>query len=153
MVVEVEELLPAAPDAVFAVLSDPPRTAGLGPETHACTWAGEERGVGAVFTGSNRLGELEYDVPCTVVAHEPPTRFAWTVGDPAQPSATWTYELAPADGGTRVVQRFEHGPGRTFLRRAVTAEPERYDELVAERGAMIADGMRQVLQGVGRLLT
>ena len=50
-------------------------------------------------------------VPCTVVAADPPRAFAWAVGDSTQPSATWSYDLVEDGGGTRVTQRFQHGPG------------------------------------------
>jgi uncharacterized protein YndB with AHSA1/START domain len=152
LVVEVEQVVPAPRDAVFALLSDPERTAGLGPEVTTCSWTSDERGVGATFTGTNVVGDFSWTVPCTVVAHDPPREFGWLVGDPAQPSATWTYLLSDDPAGTHVLQRFAHGPGRTFLRRAVTADPDRYDELVAERTASLQAGMRAVLTAVGEQL-
>lgn len=152
MTVVVEEVLPGPRERVFALLSDVERTAGLGPENVRTTWQDERRGVGAVFTGVNRNGDREWEVPCTVVVHDPPARFGWTTGDPDRPSATWTYELHDADGGTRVVQRFRHGPGFTYLRRVVEKHPERAQELVDGRAAQLEQGMRTTLQAAARLL-
>ena len=150
--VEVSELLPAPPDEVYTLLTDVARMGGLGPENTRSEWESEDRGVGAVFRGWNVLQGNAYDVPCTVVAADPPRAFAWAVGDPALPSATWSYDLVEDGGGTRVTQRFQHGPGRTSLRRAVSAEPERAAELVAQRVAQIEAGMRTTLQAAAALL-
>lgn len=125
---------------------------GLGPEHAGAAWRDDQRGPGAVFTGVNERWGRRWEVACVVTAWEPPRSFAWQVGDPAQPTATWSYELAPADGGTVVTQRFRHGPGRSFLRAAVGRHPERESELVAERAADLAANMRTVLRAAGRLL-
>jgi uncharacterized protein YndB with AHSA1/START domain len=116
--VEVNELLPAPPHEVWALLTDVGRMGGLGPENTRSQWESPDRGVGAVFRGWNELGGLAYDVPCTVVAWDPPRAFGYAVGDPALPSAAWSYDLVEAEGGTRVTQRFQHGPGRTTLQAA-----------------------------------
>lgn len=150
--VEVSELLPAPPEEVYALLTDVAQMGGLGPENTRSEWESADRGVGAVFRGWNVLAGNAYDVPCTVVTADPPQAFGWAVGDPALPSATWSYVLVEDGAGTRVTQRFQHGPGRTFLRRAVKAEPERAAELVAERTAQIESGMRTTLQAAAALL-
>lgn len=150
--VEVSELLPALPVEVYGLLTDVARMGGLGPENTRSEWESDDRGVGAVFRGWNTLQGNAYDVPCTVVTADPPRAFAWVVGDTSLPSATWSYVLVEDGGGTRVTQRFQHGPGRTFLRRAVTAEPERAAELVAQRLAQIETGMRSTLQAAAAVL-
>lgn len=150
--VEVSELLPAPPQEVYDLLTDVARLGGLGPENTRSEWESDARGAGAVFRGWNVLGGRSYDVPCTVVTADPPRAFAYAVGDPALPSATWSYELVETVGGTRVTQRFQHGPGPTFLRRAVAAEPGRAADLVAERSAQVERGMRTVLQAAAGLL-
>ena len=151
-VLEVVERLPASPDAVFALLSDVERTAGLGPEHTAARWTSDARGVGAGFTGDNELGGRTWQLPCRVVRHEAPRVFAWEVGDPEHPVATWTYELAPDGDGTLVTQRFQHGPGRSFVRSYADKHPERADEIVAERLAMLESNMRTVLRAAAQLL-
>lgn len=152
MVVTVQELLPAPPETVFALLTDVERMGGLGPENVRSVWQDDRRGVGAVFVGSNVSSERTWDVPCTVVAHDPPRRFGWLVGNPELPSATWTYDLEPADGGSLVTQVFRHGPGRSFVRAAVTREPDAEEQHVAARAADLEAGMRATMQAAARLL-
>jgi hypothetical protein len=152
MVVEVEQVLPGTPEEVWSLLVDVERLGGLGPENVQNAWDGPERGVGAVFSGTNARGDRSWTVPCTVTVWEPGLRFGYDVGRPDQPSASWSYELAPVDGGTQVVQRFVHGPGPTFLRRAVEKDPASEEELVAGRAEDLAAGMRTVLRAVGDLL-
>ena len=153
MAVEVRELLPAPPERVWALLTDVERMAGLGPEHVRAVWLDDERGVGARFRGDNeRDGLGAWDVPCTVVASDPPHRFAWTTGSPSAPSGTWSYDLEEADGGTLVVQRFAHGPGFTFVRQAAERRPERAEVYVAKRSAELEANMRSVLQAAAALL-
>ncbi len=153
LTVEVVEVLPAAPDQVHAVLSDPERTAGLGPECIRASWVDESRGPGARFRGENERQGKGWEVLCTVLADEPGQRFVWAVGDPALPSSTWSYDLTPVDGGTQVVQRFVHGPGTTFLRAVVAKHPDRAQMLVAARTAELEDGMRATLRAAAALLS
>jgi uncharacterized protein YndB with AHSA1/START domain len=150
--VEVQVVLPAPPERVFALLTDVEAMGGLGPENVRSQWRDERRGVGAAFTGANRRGELAWEVPCLVVEHVPPSRFAFTTGDPERPSATWSYELAPVEGGTLVTQRFRHGPGDTALRRYVEQRPDRAEQAVARRIAELEQGMRTTLAAAARLL-
>ena len=153
MTVEVREVLPAPRERVWALLTDVERMGGLGPENVRTEWVGDERGVGARFRGWNqREGIGAWDVPCRVVVHEPPHRFAWTTGDDDRPSTTWSYELTEADGGTLVVQRFAHGPGFTYLRAAAEKRPEKAEVYVARRAADLEGNMRTVLQAAARLL-
>lgn len=149
---QVEVVLDAPPERVFALLTDVERTGGLGPENARNVWAGDARGVGAVFRGTNDRAGRVWEVPGTVVEHVPPSRFAYVVGDPACPSASWSYDLTAVAGGTRVVQRFLHGPGMTYLRRAVDKHPDRAAELVAGRLAELERGMRATLQAAAALL-
>jgi uncharacterized protein YndB with AHSA1/START domain len=154
MAVEVEELLPADVEVVWALLTDVERMGGLGPENVRTEWLGPKRGLGARFRGHNeRPGIGTWSVPCTVVLHEPPRAFGWATGDPETPSTTWTYALVPGDGGTLVRQRFEHGPGFTYLRQAVEARPDREERYVAARAAELADNMRSTLRAAAALLT
>ena len=150
--VEVTELLPAPPDRVFALLTDVERMAGLGPEHTGAVWVGDDRGVGAVFVGTNQLGGRTWEVPCRVTELEPPARFGWEVGDPELPTATWSYDLTPTDGGTRVVHRFVHGPGRSFLRAVVDKHPDRAELLVAGRAQQLAANVRASLRAAAALL-
>jgi hypothetical protein len=60
-------------------------------------------------------------------------------GDPARASSSWRYRIDPLPGGgSRVRQRFTHGPGASFLRAVATEAPDRAAEIIAAR----LDGLR-----------
>jgi hypothetical protein len=88
-------------------------------------WLGEpgRPQPGARFAGHNRFPNgFEYAVTCVVTEADRPRAFAWVVlddgGDPARPSSSWRYRIDPLPGGSRVRQRFTHGPGASYLRAA-----------------------------------
>lgn len=147
MVVEVREPIAAPREHVFALLTDVERMAGLGPEHVEARWDdGHGPALGATFTGANERDGRRWEVPCRVIALDPPAVFGWVVGDPKQPTSTWSYALTEVDGGTEVEQRFVHGPGWSFLRTACERHPERAAELVAARIQELAANMRAVLR-------
>lgn len=152
LTVEVQELLPAPPEKVFALLTDVERMGGLGPENTRSEWVGDNRGIGAGFRGWNEREGRAWDVPCRIVEHEPPTRFGWETGPAARPSTTWSYELVEVDGGTLVTQRFRHGPGFTYLRQAIERRPERAERYLAGRAAELERNMRVTLRAAAALL-
>jgi hypothetical protein len=147
MVVEVEQRFVAPPDAVFALLHDVSRMAGLGPEHERAEWVNP-----TLFTGWNRVGDHAWETPCHVTVDDPPRGFAWTVGTPGRQSSTWTYELSPEGAGTRVVQRFRHGPGASGLRDAIERNPERAEDYVTRRGERLRQNMGIVLERAAALL-
>ena len=149
MVVEVRVRFDAPPDEVFALLHDVERMAGLGPEHASATWTSP-----TTFTGRNRIAELglDWEVSCWVVDDRPPTSFAWTVGPPDAPSATWTYELAPDGTGTVVTQRMQHGPGVTYLRIFCEQNPDKTERAVARRSRELQQNMTTVLTAAAELL-
>lgn len=109
-------------------------------------WLGEpgRPQPGARFTGHNRFPKgFEYEVTCVVTEADRPGAFAWVVlddsGDPARPSSSWRYRIDPLPGGgSRVRQRFTHGPGASYLRAAAAKAPDRAAEIIAAR----RDGLR-----------
>lgn len=151
--VEVRERFAAPRERVFDLLVDVARMAGLGPEHVEARWRdGDGPALGAVFLGRNARGDLEWEVPCTVVALDRPSSFGWTVGDPAQPTTTWTYDLRDDGDGTVVVQRVEHGPGRSYLRQVCEQQPERAEQLVDGRARELEADMRSVLRAAAAQL-
>ena len=148
MAVEVQQRFDAAPQAVYALLRDVERMAGLGPEHHTATWTSA-----TTFTGQNRFGETEWDVPCFVIVDEPPTAFGWIVGPPDEPASTWTYRIEPDGHGTLVTQRFRLGPGKSRLRHYCALEPEKAESFVAWRTNGLRDNMTTVLQAAAKILS
>ena len=97
----------ATPDQVYAVLADPTRVGEWSHEAHRARWLGHPAApiVGARFVGSNRVGRLRWDMPCTIIAAEPGRRFAYHTRD-GRPGTEWDYTLVPSGEGTRVLQRW-----------------------------------------------
>lgn len=99
---------------------------------------------GARFTGHNRFPDgFEYEVTCVVTEADRPRACTWVVlddsGDPARPSSLWRYRIDPlTGGGSKVRQRFPHGPGASYLRAAAANAPDRAAGIIAAR----RDGLR-----------
>ena len=86
----------AAPEEVYALLSDVTRTGEWSRQCHRCEWEDERRGVGARFVGHNRTPVREWETVSEVIADVPGEHFAWSVG-PGR--AEWGYRMRPAPGG------------------------------------------------------
>ena len=111
----VERVVPADPDAVYAVVSDVTRIGERSLECHAARWLpGVPAGVvGAVFRGHNRVGLLaRWSRRCEVVAADRGRAFAFRtlperLDVSRRDSTTWRYDLAAVEGGTRVTHSYE----------------------------------------------
>lgn len=108
----------ARPERVWDLVADITRIGGWSPECLRADWLGEpgEPRPGARFTGYYRIPNgFEYEVTCVITEAVRPRTFAWVVLDdsaePARPSSSWKYRIDPLPGGgSRVQQRFVHGP-------------------------------------------
>jgi len=151
-----EEVVDARPEQVWDLVADVTRTGEWSPECIRAAWLTEpgRPRPGARFTGHNRFpGGFEYEVTCVVTEADRPRAFAWVVldddGDPARPSSSWRYRIdALPDGGSRVRQRFTHGPGASFLRAAAARAPDRAAEIIAAR----LDGLRANMKATLRAM-
>jgi len=151
-----EEVVDARPEQVWDLVADVTRTGEWSPECIRAAWLGApgRPQPGARFTGHNRFpGGFEYEVTCVVTEADRPRAFAWVVldddGDPARPSSSWRYRIdALPDGGSRVRQRFTHGPGASFLRAAAARAPDRAAEIIAAR----LDGLRANMKATLRAM-
>jgi uncharacterized protein YndB with AHSA1/START domain len=128
-----EAVVPAPADRVFAVIIDVARY----PE-----WRPDVSAVDGVSAAPLRWTEhgANGDIPYEVREQRPPERLVMAISDSSLPfGGTWTYELAPAAGGTRVVitERGEvRNPVFRFMSRLVfsqTATIERYLGALAGR--------------------
>src|SRR3984885_1462200 len=104
----------AAPERIWALVSDVTQIGRYSPETFEAEWLDGATGsvVGARFRGHvkrNGKGPV-YWTTCTVLACEPGREFAFGVGAAGKPLNTWRYVLTPADGGTDVTESFELTP-------------------------------------------
>jgi uncharacterized protein YndB with AHSA1/START domain len=141
----VERVIPAAPEAIFALISDPSRH-------HEIDGSGTVRdaknmpkalALGAKFGMSMKLG-VPYSTVNTVIEYEANSRLAWqthpaVVGRFAG-GRIWRYELEPVDGGTRVRETWdisqERGkamvrPARARTIEAMTKTLERIEQILA----------------------
>jgi uncharacterized protein YndB with AHSA1/START domain len=152
----VEEVVAARPELVWDMVADVTRIGGWSPECIQAAWLadpGRPR-PGARFTGHNRLPNgFEYEVTCVVTEADRPRAFAWVVlddnGDPARPSASWRYLIDPLPGvGSRVRQRFTHGPGDSFLRAVAAKAPDQAAEIIAVRREMLRANMSATLRAM-----
>jgi uncharacterized protein YndB with AHSA1/START domain len=139
--VNAEATAAVSPELIWDLIADITRVGAWSPECMRATWLGPAGGPrpGARFTGHNRLQNgFEYDVTCVVTEAERPRAFAWVVlddsGDPARPSSAWRYQIDPLpDGGSRIRQRFTHGPGDSFLRTIAVQAPGNAAEMITGR--------------------
>ncbi|MGW5680247.1 SRPBCC family protein [Streptomyces sp. NPDC003860] len=149
-----EVYVTAPPAAVYAVVSDLPRSGEWSPECVGGTWtAGRPATAGAVFRGENlRSADVVAWAPVVrgtwfteaeVVAAEPGVTFQWSMRDTSgrRQDSTWAYDIEPARGGSRLVHRFRMGTATEGIR-GITAEmgPDERARFFAEwRGKLAAD--------------
>ena len=82
--------------------------------------------LGCRFAGHN-ANEYRgaWETVSTVIECDEPRRFAWAVGDPGHPMATWRFTLWPDGAGTVLEQWARMGPARSGLSLAIDAMPEK----------------------------
>jgi uncharacterized protein YndB with AHSA1/START domain len=113
-VVTVERTIPASPEAVFALISDPARHHefdGSGTVREAKD-VPESLSLGATFGMSMRMG-LPYSMVSKVIEYDVNRRLAWQtvapyrLAGPLVGGRIWRYELEPVEGGTRVRESWD----------------------------------------------
>jgi hypothetical protein len=150
-----EEVVTARPELVWGLVADVTRVGEWSPECIGAAWLGDpgRPESGARFTGHNGFPNgFEYEVTCVVTEADRPRTFAWVVldesGDPARPSSSWRYQIDPLPGGSRVRQRFTHGPGASYLRAAAAKAPDQAAEIIAARREMLRANMSATLRAM-----
>src|SRR4029077_10094077 len=141
-----EAVIATRPELVWDLVADVTRVGERHPEWLRAAVIGEpgRPQPGARFTGRNRFPDgFAYEVTCVVTEADRPRAFAWLVlddsGDPARPSSSWRYRIDPLPGGgSRVLQRFTHGPGASYLREVAAKAPGQAAGIIAAR----RDGLR-----------
>ncbi len=150
--VTVEVDVAAGPRKLWALISDPTVPARFSEELRSVEWLDGATGpaVGARFRGHNEMANFgAWSTECTITACDPERRFAWVVGDPADPAASWSFELDML------------GPWRTRLRQHVTigergsgtasmihAEPEREQRVLGWRRKALRRAMQTTVEGI-----
>ncbi len=142
--VAVQTYIEASPERVWSLVSDIFLMPGLSGELQEVTWLDGVTGpaLGCRFVGRN-ANEYNgtWETVSTVIECDEPRCFAWAVGDPGHPSATWRFTLRP-DGagpgagpgaGTVLEQWARMGPARSGLSLAIDAMPDKEAKIVFVR--------------------
>jgi hypothetical protein len=121
----------AAPDAVFALVSDVTRMGEWSPETTNAEWVDGATGpaVGVKFRGTNKLGPFKWSTTPTITEHEPGKLFAFDAG-----GTIWCYSFTASNGGTSVTESFRV---ESTVSKLYTIGPRR---------GMLIKGMQQTLE-------
>ncbi len=172
--VRVEVDIPAPASVIWPVVTDVDVPGAFSSEAAGATWDDPDettRGVGSTFRGRNapadmghpaidellesRLGgKLEWEMPCQVSRWVPGSAFAYVVGEPANPTTEWGFELTPlVGGGTRVAAFVTMLAQPSGTSRAAAANPASAEEIVLARLLRIRANLRATLTGVASLVT
>lgn len=126
----------APPERVWPLVSDIYLMPQLSAELQEVAWLDGVTGpaVGRRFAGRN-ANEYRgtWETISTVIECDEPRRFAWAVGDPGHPMATWRFTLRPEGAGTVLEQWARMGPGRSGLSIAIDAMPDKEQKIVFVR--------------------
>jgi uncharacterized protein YndB with AHSA1/START domain len=120
------------------------------PEYQGGEWLDGATGpmIGARFKGRNKRRERQWESVSTVVEAEMGRSFAWAVGNPENPAATWRFDLTPEGSGTQVRQHAKLGPGPSGLTARIAELPNREEDIVAARTAELYRNMQITLEGL-----
>jgi nitroreductase len=140
----------APPAAVWALVTDLNLPARFSTEFVGAEWAGDERGVGAVFTGRNQHPAIgEWSVPCFVDAWDEARAFGWRTSDPDDPGARWRFDLDPLPGaGTRLRFSYGLGPGWSGTTMAITNNPGKESRVIRRRVREVQENMQRTVDGI-----
>jgi uncharacterized protein YndB with AHSA1/START domain len=139
--VSVNRDIAAAPDLLWAMVSDVTRMGEWSPESDGATWVAGADGpqAGARFRGRNSHGKKKWETDATVVEAEPGRMFSFRVTAAGFKVAEWRYTFEPIDIGCRVTETWIDRRGRIAkaLGKPVSG--------VADRAAHNRAGMEQTL--------
>jgi uncharacterized protein YndB with AHSA1/START domain len=150
---EVSITVAAPPGKVWTLVSDITRVGDWGGECVRAEWmeGAEGPAVGARFLGHQVRQGREWESVSVVMEAEPGVSFAWAVGDPENPSATWRYQLvSDGFGGTLVRYQAVMGPGPSSLSEVIAKAPEHEESILADRLKEHKQNMMATLQAIRR---
>jgi hypothetical protein len=107
-----EVVVAAAPDRIYALVSDLPRMGEWSPECGAVEWLDGAAGAesGARFVGHNHTGPrglIKWSRQGRVLVAEPGREFAFATEEGGREGTTWRYRIEPVDGGARVTESYQ----------------------------------------------
>jgi len=148
--IEADIFVAAPATRVWELVIDLERMGQWSPEYQGGEWLDGATGpvVGVRFKGRNKRREREWESISTVLEAAVGRSFAWAVGNPQNPAATWRFDLTPEGAGTRVHQHVQLGPGPSGLTARIAELPDREEDIVAARTAELQRHMQITLQGL-----
>lgn len=99
----------ATPRKVWPFISDIEFPVDASEELQGAAWNGEARGLGATFTGHNKLGDMEWSIENHVTDYVEGRVFEWGTVDPASPGGRWRFEIMDQGVGSRLRFSMEIG--------------------------------------------
>lgn len=132
----------AAPDAVYAVVSDLGRGGEWSPESTGGAWKdGGTGNVGDWFVGENRNESFEWTRDVEVVGAERGRDFTFVVGGAELNRTTWSYEMSPTGTGTTLTEKW-------WIVNKPPVWLKRTEEELQDRSAFTLESIRQTLAGI-----
>ena len=148
--------IPAPPERVWELVTDIALMPRFSTELQSTSWAEgySAPSLGAQFLGTNRHPAIgEWTTTSYIVDFEPLRLFGWAVGNPENPAAIWQFKLSPIAEGTRLSYTARIGPGSSGVTMLIDREPERAEEIIANRLAQFRIGIQTTLAGISELAT
>lgn len=150
--VEVEVLIEAPIETVWALVTDINLPSRFSDEFRGAAWLDDDHDVGARFIGRNWHKALgEWETVSIVNRYEPMRAFGWSVTDVDNPSSRWWFELQPADEVTTLRMGTRIGPAPSGLSIAISAMPEKEGRIIARRLEEFELNMKATLDGIKQL--
>lgn len=153
----------AAPDEVYAVVSDLPRSGEWSPECQGGEWTeGEPSAVGSVFRGENLRSEDvvawaplirgTWHTEARVTAAEPGRTFRWMMlshvgGDQ---ESIWGFDMKPAEGGGAVLtHHFRMGKATAGIHKiCADLDEDKRARFIDEWGAKLVQDLNDTLRRI-----
>jgi len=152
--VEASTWIDADPERVWSLVSDIKLMPTLSNELQSVEWADGADGprIGARFVGhSEHQAFGQWSTTSQIIACDQPREFAWAVGEPDNPAATWRFRLTPRDGGTSLNYWMQMGPARSGLSVAIEAMPDKEQKIVFVRLREFEAAIGKTLAAIKRL--
>ena len=103
---EISRDIAAAPDEVYAAISDVTRMGEWSEECHSCEWHDgfDAPVLGATFDGHNRNGDKEWTTQGKIIEADPGRAFAFECSMMDFHFSTWGYRIEPTASGCTVTE-------------------------------------------------
>jgi nitroreductase len=145
----VETDIDASAATVWALITDINLPSQFSNEFLGATWASDERGLGAVFHGSNKHPAIgEWTIPCFVDTWVEQRAFGWCTSNPEHPGARWRFELEPSAGRSRLRFSYSLGPGQSGTTHAIKMNEGKEARVLRRRLNDVQANMQRTVDGI-----